>query len=826
MPGPRMARRETTEPMACSALKASRAVACRYVLSLIALLITAPCLAAPLDLVMESLDIQRTQGNSSAEIYFNQPVMIVSHCPASAGVFCEVELQLNGTMSANTAMSDSQGTSGATPDIHETRTPPQPEAFPLSRVDYYQNSERRGRLTLNFEIPVTLSVVSMADRHAIAIRYESPALAEVPSAPPPTPPSQIKIITLKESLRELNPKAEKTILPAMRYAMYTTTARVDGKTLYRLQLGFFTDEEEAAKVLQVALKDYPQAQIKDLPASDMARADRWTLRRKRLSQQRQSADHDRHAQLMERARLALVAGDNQTAIRAYSSVVQSNDPEYVKAALEYLGVARERNQQFAHAKAEYEEFLRRYPEGEASARVKQRLEGLLTARTTPKATLKASGKSMPQSHWESFGSLSQFYLRQESRSSSFDEPITDASLNTTFNFFARQRNESHIIRTDIVTSHHKALLDTSATEGARIYTLSAELTQRQEDYSIKAGRQSVNGAGIYGRFDGIHYTHSLQGQNKVGVTAGYPVDYSVTEGVNNRRNFFAAHFSTATRDKVWHTRLYMVGQRNDGLMDRRAVGVDLQYFRDGTSLYGIVDYDVYFKALNQATLMSNWRLASKGTFGLTADYRKSPLLTLNNALIGQTETLAGLEALYGKDQLKQLASDRTTAYRALTLSYSQPFKQDKYQFNADLSISNLGGNPASGGVEAVPAQGTEYFFSTQMVGNNIFDLNDISLAGLRYSKSDTGHTSTLTFSTRLPAGSAWRFNPRLGLSWRKNSNGSTQQTVLPSIIIDYRLRKSLQFQLEASYDRAQTTALNSSDDQSTYYLFAGYIYEF
>ena len=64
---------------------------------------------------MESLDIQRTQGNSSAEIYFNQPVMIVSHCPASAGVFCEVELQLNGTMSANTAMSDSQVSSARGP---------------------------------------------------------------------------------------------------------------------------------------------------------------------------------------------------------------------------------------------------------------------------------------------------------------------------------------------------------------------------------------------------------------------------------------------------------------------------------------------------------------------------------------------------------------------------------------------------------------------------------------------------------------------------------------------------------------------------------------
>jgi len=54
---------------------------------------------------------------------------------------------------------------------------------------------------------------------------------------------------------------------------------------------------------------------------------------------------------------------------------------------ELLGLARERSGQLAHAKAEYEEYLRRYPSGEAAERITRRLATLraasLSARTAP-----------------------------------------------------------------------------------------------------------------------------------------------------------------------------------------------------------------------------------------------------------------------------------------------------------------------------------------------------------------------------------------------------------------------------------------------------------
>ena len=56
---------------------------------------------------------------------------------------------------------------------------------------------------------------------------------------------------------------------------------------------------------------------------------------------------------------------------------------FSKEAQEYLGLARERNGQLAHAKAEYRIYLAKYPEGEDAQRVRQRLDALVTAYQAP-----------------------------------------------------------------------------------------------------------------------------------------------------------------------------------------------------------------------------------------------------------------------------------------------------------------------------------------------------------------------------------------------------------------------------------------------------------
>src|SRR6185369_6348290 len=89
--------------------------------------------------------------------------------------------------------------------------------------------------------------------------------------------------------------------------------------------------------------------------------------------------------MLNQVRSAMSSHDYPTAIRILTKLQRQPEfPERARAQ-ELLGLARERSGQLAHAKAEYEEYLRRYPQGEAAERVALRL------RTLRAATAKAQG---------------------------------------------------------------------------------------------------------------------------------------------------------------------------------------------------------------------------------------------------------------------------------------------------------------------------------------------------------------------------------------------------------------------------------------------------
>src|SRR5262249_45043962 len=99
---------------------------------------------------------------------------------------------------------------------------------------------------------------------------------------------------------------------------------------------------------------------------------------------------------------------------------------YSAEAQELLGLARQRNGQPDAARAEYEDYLRRYPRGEGHERVQQRLAGLVTASGESDARLRAPAGNFGTpplgsqfqpagaTTWTFSGSLSQFYIRNDS----------------------------------------------------------------------------------------------------------------------------------------------------------------------------------------------------------------------------------------------------------------------------------------------------------------------------------------------------------------------------------------------------------------------------
>src|SRR6266436_5209023 len=100
---------------------------------------------------------------------------------------------------------------------------------------------------------------------------------------------------------------------------------------------------------------------------------------------------------MDEGRAALKRSSFREAIQLFTKALGYPENQYSAEAQELLGVARQRSGQLAQARAAYEDYLRRYPGGEGSERVKQRLAGIVTAQDDAGAPLRvpATPRSRP-----------------------------------------------------------------------------------------------------------------------------------------------------------------------------------------------------------------------------------------------------------------------------------------------------------------------------------------------------------------------------------------------------------------------------------------------
>ena len=178
---------------------------------------------------------------------------------------------------------------------------------------------------------------------------------------------------------------------------------------------------------------------------------------------RKEIPEERLQLLVEEAEKAMTGGDYRRAIQLYTRILQSTDEKRQQEAQEFLGLARERNNQLAHAKAEYEKYLELYPEGEGAVRVRQRLAGLLTARAKPKDKLRKSKTEEALGKWKKdfYGSLAMFYNKAESFTDQ-DEQILDINfLTTDLDFTTRFQSENFDVRTLFVGGYGKDFSDES-----------------------------------------------------------------------------------------------------------------------------------------------------------------------------------------------------------------------------------------------------------------------------------------------------------------------------------------------------------------------------
>ncbi len=815
--------------------------------------------------IIDQIDVDTSGEQTRIRINFNVPLQYTNHSPLNHGD--KIVLQMRPVLTTQTQdidFSRQQSLDWKASPNEQSQFVRYEGGTPLGvQIGIYFNTER------DFEVQPS------SDARSLSILLPKPEKMTPPAPEQPVqqPPSEIPTeiaptpgapeVTGRYVLN-LESSTESLSLPNLSglglqgpLVLYATQSPIDGRLWNRIRLGFFPTKEAAINMQRRIQTQYTRAWV--AVANDAERqealqngvvigpegAPPQTPSRPVLPRQPElipslpALPQERLNSLMEEARQAMAGGDYARAIQIYTKVLQHVDTGEHQDAQEFLGLARERNGQLAHAKLAYEQYLAQYPDGPGAERVRQRLAGITTARMAPKGKLRSAERGQEEPAWDVYGSFSQYYRRDSSHIVTEDTstPITArdsetrvnlSSLSTDLDITGRRRGGPLEIQSRFTGGYEHDFLDEGEGSGdiSRVSSLYVDLQDGTNGVGGRLGRQTLSTSGVLGRFDGALLSYQWLPKVKLNAVSGFPVDSS-KDSPDTERLFYGLSADFGTFANAWDFNAFIIEQQIDSITDRRAIGGEARYFDPVKSLLTFVDYDISYSALNTFLMLGNWNLPYQVTMNATIDYRKSPILTTRNAIQGQgVETLEDLRKLFTDDEIRQLAEDRTADSYSYTLGLNRPLN-DRFQISGDVTLSKFGDTPASGGVEALPSTDLEAFYNLQLIGNNLLKEGDIAIFSLRYADTTTAKITSVAVNERYPLTNAWRVNPRLRIDYRQNENTSTDQwTGAPSILMDYLWRKRYRFELETGGEWSTRELLAGNEDAKSYYVYVGYRADF
>jgi len=780
------------------------------------------------DRFLSRVTAQEDGACARVSVEFNVPVRYTSHFPEQRGRELRIAVQpLNFNRS-------SLSTGPATESVR----PPKSDIAGIQQIAYDVADPSGPTLVLQFDHEASWTVASDNNVSRIIVSVSRgtrdgcvPASAAAAGAaadiilsvtrtiPETIDPNGNYSINLSSNQGSgLAPSSIKQLDVFRRYVAYAYSSEENGVTWARLRLGMFATRADAEKVLADVLAQYPEAWITRLDRSERDRVyQAWLAARGQAGAQQATAlpVNPEADALLEQLREKLAAGDNQEAIRLAERIRGLPENAASPEAQELLGLARERNGQLAHAKAEYEAFLQKYPTHENAQRVRQRLATLLGEEQAPLPAEQAQpGKKQPAPvHGEISGSLSALYQHDESgfvfqdvpvvggsevnpdpieeNRTNLDEMLYGADLNLSV---GNDRTEALLRFSGIYRDDFRA--DAPRDEGA-ISALYFDISDREWGSSLRLGRQTRNTGGVFGRFDGGLVGFQANDRLKLSAVAGSPVQSSRDLEINTDRIFYGGSVDFALVPDRLDTSLYYIDQSYGDLIDRKAAGFEFRYFDADHTAYGVFDYDVHYGQMNLALLNGMVRFKDDSSISLAVDYRRAPLLTTQNAVIGQgVADPNDLLATFTEREIYRLAEDRTAFSRSASLSYSRPLAE-KLQLNFDVIATNVSSTKASAGVDAQPPTGTELYWSGQLVASDVFKEGAILIAGLRYADLTNNEQLTAQLNGRYPITRNFRLNTKLRVDQRTSKVGlSDEVSARGSLALSYNFDRMTHFDLE------------------------------
>jgi len=536
-------------------------------------------------------------------------------------------------------------------------------------------------------------------------------------------------------------------------------------------------------------------------------------------------------ELMAESKRVLAKGDYGRAIQLFNKLLKFPSHKYTREAKELLGLARERKGQVARAKLEYKDYIRLYPKGEGTDRVKQRLAAINAKQRLPRKKLKTVKGKDQKFRMDTFGRFLQRFFHDRTDFDSNTSELT--SLTSIINVSSRMNVQNYDVRA-FFNAHDVHDFERSERSQSRVNTFYVDVRNKVNGFSAKLGRQSSSKGGVFGRFDGLWASYQLNPQWVINATVGKPVNFS-SSSIDADKSFYGVSATLGTFLNRLDGNIYYINQNVEGITDREAIGGDARYSDKRFTLFSSVDYDISYSKLNIFLLRGGWQVNKRLRLNLNYSDRQSPLVFTSNAL--QQENVGSF------DELLALSTEDAIRAKVLALTSSSTLGSigatyqlsKNMQLNGDISVTTLEGkpgvnklvpNPISPTILAVGDTGPDLSINTQLVASNYFVKRDVNIIGLRLSDRDTRDTILAFVRSRFPYKRKWRFGTRFAVEYLNNSNDdSTRFKYTASGKVDYRWRKKVNFDAEMGFETTKNNGGNALDFNRLFVIF-GYFIDF
>jgi tetratricopeptide (TPR) repeat protein len=735
---------------------------------------------------------------------------------------------------------------GVSPTIASTRELHRPldaDRAKLVEISYDGDTSAGQSLTLTFTEDVSFEIVHQGTTNDMVVRVYLNQVVERPVPETRAPSVRVTRTPDPQSLYVINLSSGRvqhaeseiqalTATPGLK--VFESEVVLAGITWYRLRLGYFKTSADAQAQLAKLRNQYPTAWIDraketaaEIAAAESSNPDDAVITESNAAFA--SIGLDEIDQLMDDARRAMVAGEISRAVQIYTKVLRAPNHDRHAQAQEYLALAREKNGQKAHARAEYQRYLSLYPDGEGAARVSQRLAALLASdrkisqpASNADNTKVVQAKSR-QADWRVQTFFSQYYRRDVNQPNEEEDIVSQSSLYSDINIDARRRGRRFDFSSRLSAGYRNDFLDEGEGSGndMRISYAYADLADAETGLTARIGRQSRNTGGVLGRFDGLNVSYQATEQVLLDTVIGIPVNSS-SDGIDSERNFYGLSASYAPPIENLELGTFFIAQTIEGLDDRQAIGGEFRYFGEKQNLWGMIDYDTLYNELGSAFLQGSWRVSPRLSVHGSANRRYSPYLSTRNSMIGQPVTsFSEMLILWSPEEIHQLSLDRSPQSSSYSVGLSQSFSP-KLQINFDANQTTIDATPASGGIEATQESSFRYL-STTLVASSLIKEGDVSMMTFRVSDSDSTKVISLNLDSRFPLGDSWRINPRLRVDRREiMSDGSHEWIYTPGIRIQLRHSRKYRFEFEAGKRFSQRQSGLIDLDRESYFVNLGY----